>query len=132
MDAVLEDGYQLVFPLTSLLETGNHIANAPHGRYDAANRFSSVLADALVGTVPWTPFAEQVNMLGPSMLESICVDWPAKAAAKVSIGDFLITAVADYYSRASMEVRILSSDAALRSYVPAVPLRKPRRRTGRG
>ena len=43
-------------------------------------------------------------MLGPSMLESICEAWPEKAAANVSIGDFLITSVADYYSRAGTHV----------------------------
>lgn len=132
IDAALADGYQLVFPLTTLIETGNFVANASEHRHEAATRLSQTLLSALKGNQPWTPFADQVSMLGASTLIDMCHNWPVAAARKVSMGDYLITRVADYYSLTGMMVMILSSDAALRAHVPQAPKKLPRRRKGMG
>jgi hypothetical protein len=58
---------------------------------------------------------------------SLARDWPALAASKMSLGDATIKYVADYYSEAGFNVRILTSDEALRAYEPKRPKVKPRR-----
>ena len=130
IDAALEDGCQLVFPITTLVEAGNHAAHAPYDRRDAAMRLAQKLDEALAGRRPWTSFTEQFSTIGEEALARVCTDWPDLAARKVSIGDHLITAVADYYGLGGFDVRILSSDALLRSHVAARPPRRPRRRGG--
>lgn len=127
INGAIGDGCQLVLPITTLIETGNHIAHSDQ-RYETATRFVAVLAQASIGEIPWTPFADQLSTIKDDALSSIREEWPAAAARGVSIGDFLITSVADYYSRGGFEVRILTSDTLLRSHVPAQPVAVPRRR----
>jgi|OM-RGC.v1.021123813 hypothetical protein len=125
---VIDDGCQLVFPIATLVETGNHAAKAAHGRREAALRIAEKLSEALHGAKPWTSFSDQFGTLGFDSLKDVCLKWPDRAAEKVSIGDHLISSVADYYGRAGFDVEILSSDAVLRAHVPARAEKIPRRR----
>lgn len=131
IDAELKGGAQLVFPLATLVETGNHITHAPHDTYQAAERLSELLRKAIEGAAPWIPFAEQSTTISGDGLMEIVENWKNEAARGISIGDFLIQKVADYYSIASFEVKILSSDYHLRQYQPKKPPREPRRRQRR-
>ncbi|WP_292054696.1 MULTISPECIES: hypothetical protein [unclassified Martelella] len=126
--SALEADFQLVFPLTTLIETGNHISHASNLRFETAKNFADILRKASQGEEPWTPFSEQFATVGEHSLSSIVEEWPKAAARGLSLGDFLITTVADYYSLASFEVKILTSDSELRSHIPAKPQKLPRRR----
>lgn len=128
IDAALAEGFQLVMPVTSVIETGNHISHATTERFEKATEFVTFLNRASVGTEPWAPFSEQFGTLGASIGE-LAPNWPEAAARGVSLGDFLITSVADYYSLADFTVRIITTDQLLRSHVPLKPERKPRRRS---
>lgn len=122
------EGFNLIFPITTLLETGNHIAHGNHHRFEKATELVEVLRKASTGEEPWTPFSEQFATIGEEALGHLVVRWPEAAARGVSLGDFLITSVADYYSLAGYSVRIITSDTLLRQHVPAQPPSKPRRR----
>ncbi|MBO9479155.1 hypothetical protein J7382_16540 [Shimia sp. R11_0] len=119
-------GFQLVMPVTSVVETGNHISHAPTQRYEKAQEFVTFLNRASTGEEPWAPFSEQFATIDTAIGE-LAPLWPDAAARGVSLGDFLITSVADYYSVAGFEVRIITSDNLLRSHVPKRPERTPRR-----
>jgi len=123
-------GRQLVFPITTLIEAGNFSAQTPHSRREAAQRLSEKLREALSGSRPWSSFTEQFTTIHQDALTMVCDHWPDEAAREVSIGDYLIKSVADYYGRSGFDVNILSSDSLLRSHVPAEPEKKPRRRGG--
>lgn len=127
----IEQGYQLVFPFTALIETGNHIAHSNALRFEKATEFVGVINAAANGQEPWLTFSAQVSTLQDQTLGQVVNSWPEAAARGVSLGDHMITAVADYYSMAGCEVEILSSDAILRTYVPARPTKRPRRRSKR-
>lgn len=129
IDDVVAEGYELVFPLTTLLETGNHIANSVNHRFEKATEFMDVLATAAAGDAPWANFGDQFETIRKKSTEAISAEWPVMAARGVSLGDYLITAVADYYSLADFDVQIMSSDRMLRSHVSPKPDKKPRRRS---
>lgn len=128
IDKAIEEGCLLVFPITTLIETGNHISHANSRRFERATAFVEVIMKASDGEAPWVPFAEQFGTISTKALGKLTEDWPDAAVRRVSLGDFLITSVADYYSLSGFSVLIISSDALLRSHVPATPEHVPRRR----
>ncbi|MGQ3486962.1 hypothetical protein [Roseovarius pacificus] len=130
IQAAEDEGRELVFPLTCLIETGNFIACAGQQRREKALQLCLKLRQSLSGERPWSPFTDQFANMDEAALRNVVEHWPDAAARGVSIGDFLITEVADYYSRSGLDVTILTSDALLRSHVPAKPAKLPRRRRG--
>lgn len=124
----VDDGFELILPITTLIEAGNHIAHSSGDRYVVASRFTDIIEKSTNGERPWTPFLDNFVILNSESLNKIVSEWPEAAARNLSLGDFLITLVADYYAKSGFLVRILSSDAQLRSYVPMTPVSVPRRR----
>ncbi len=63
MEHLLESGAVLYLPLTTILETGNHIGHMPHGgeRRRAAQHFVNRIQEALDGKAPWhvAPFVDE-------------------------------------------------------------------------
>lgn len=125
-------GSTFVLPMATLIETGNHIAQANDN-----NRFqrASALAVYLRGTAdeqsPWAAFTDQTTLWQPDKLRELADNWPKLAAASISIGDATIKDVAEHYARASYHVEILTGDAGLKAYEPTAPILIPRRRGGR-
>ena len=121
-------GGTFVLPLASLIETGNHIAQAPKERYETARRLAQHLRDAADANNPWAAFTEQADLWQADKLKSLAEAWPSLAAQRLSMGDATIKDVAEYYARVGYEVEILTGDAGLKSYQPASPPSIPRRR----
>lgn len=51
--AMVSDGCQFVLPLTSLIETGNHICNSGGNRRAAAERYERLIGQIADGRAPW-------------------------------------------------------------------------------
>ena len=117
-----------VLPLASIIETGNHVAQAPRDRFRLAIRLSEIIADAANATSPWAAFTDQADLWGAERLRSLVKEWPDLAVGGMSIGDATIKDVADYYARAQYDVEIVTGDAGLKAYTPARPISVPRRR----
>lgn len=130
VDAVLNAnaGATIVLPLATIIETGNHIAQAQGDRHSVALEFCEMLKQSAKGTIPWAAFSEQADLWRAENLIALSSKWPALAAARHSMGDATITDVAEYYSKASLKVEIITGDAGLKAYEPAVPPVQPRRR----
>jgi hypothetical protein len=128
VESELDKGSMIVLPLATIIETGNHISQAPRLRFETANRLSEQLRKAAQSESPWAAFTEQSILWEPDQLTLLADQWPALAARKISIADATIKHVADYYARAGYAVRILTADTALRHYEPPAPTKKPRRR----
>lgn len=122
-------GKTFVLPVATLIETGNHIAQAAQYRYERATSLMGHLRESLDGTSPWAAFTDQSSLWGSGQIESLVREWPNLATQRLTIGDATIKNVADYYSLAGFDVTILTADAGLKAYEPRRPVVLPRRRS---
>lgn len=127
----LGEGYTLVLPLATIIETGNHIAQSKTGdRFVLASRLADLLHKVADAESPWAAFVDQAGLWQEKSLREIASHWPKRAAECHSMGDMTITLVADHYARARLQVEIWTGDAGLRNHQPTTPLSlaPPRRR----
>jgi hypothetical protein len=125
-------GATFVLPIASLIETGNHIAQAAdNSRFERAGRLAEYLLGAADEKSPWAAFTDQSALWQPEQLRRLADTWPALAAGGTSIGDATIKDVAEHYASASYHVEILTGDAGLKAYEPSTPAMVPRRRGGK-
>lgn len=126
----IQAGATLVLPLATIIETGNHIAQASQ-RYEKAQALAKIMADAADENTPWAAFTEQSHLWDAEGLKQLSIRWLARVANGDSIGDVAITTVANFYARKGFSVEILTGDSGLKAYEP-MPLAKiPRtRRSG--
>lgn len=117
-----------VLPIASLIETGNHIAQASKDRYRCATALTECLAAAADARSPWAAFTDQSVLWEPEQLRALSKGWPKLAEGGTSIGDATIKDVANHYAKAGYRVEILTGDEGLKAYQPESPLLDPPRR----
>ena len=121
-----------VLPLATIIETGNHIAQAAGDRFTPAQRLADLMKQAADENKPWAAFTQQAELWDANGLRELAKSWPTQAAAQLSIGAGTIIRVADYYVRGGYTVEIWTGDAGLKAQQPvsspAQPLPPPRRR----
>ena len=117
-----------VLPIATLIETGNHIAQASKYRFERASSLAGYLREAADAKSPWAAFTDQSQLWQAENLRALADTWPHLANAGTSIGDATIKDVAEYYAKAGYFVEILTADAGLKAYQPAQPVARPRRR----
>lgn len=127
----ISDGFTLVLPLATIIETGNHIAQAPKHRRQKATELGRLMSEAAEANTPWAAFKHQTELWGPDRLRELAESWPAKADMKFSLGDATIERIGDFYAKTGCEVRFLTADVQLRAYEPPPPPLIPRRRQTR-
>ncbi len=119
-----EAGVQLVLPIASIIETGNHIAQAGdgHGRRASAKAFVELLRLTAKGGAPWV--LHSVAWDG-RMLALLC-DGPGQVGTFVQMagtgilgaGDMAILAECQLYTMrtAGVDVRVWTHDERLAAY----------------
>ena len=117
-----------VLPIATLIETGNHISQAPSQRFERASSLAGYLREAADAQSPWAAFTDQSQLWQAENLRALADTWPQLATGGTSIGDATIKDVAEYYAKAGYFVEILTGDAGLKAYQPAQPVAIPRRR----
>ena len=117
-----------VLPIATLIETGNHIAQAPNHRFERASSLATYLREAADAQSPWAAFTDQSPLWQAENLRALADSWPELAKGGTSIGDATIKDVAEYYAKAGYHVEILTGDAGLKAYEPVQPVAIPRRR----
>lgn len=117
-----------VLPLATIIETGNHIAQAAHSRRERALLLAEIMKDSANQKTPWAAFSEQSTLWSPEKLIMLADAWPELANQKLSLGDTTIKDVAEYYASMGYQVEILTGDEGLKSYEPAAPVEMPRRK----
>jgi len=120
-----------VLPLASIIETGNHIANATHSRKERGEALAELMRNSADQQTPWAAFSDQSVLWSPDKLKLLADTWPDLAAQKLSLGDATIMDVAEYYAQMNCQVEILTGDHGLKSYEPSTPQEIPRRRRPR-
>jgi len=128
LDKERSQGSTFVLPIATLIETGNHIAQAPGQRFERASDLAGYLKEAADAQSPWAAFTEQSSLWESDNLRKVAETWPALATGGTSIGDHTIKDVAEYYAQAGYFVEILTGDAGLKAYEPVQPASIPRRR----
>ena len=103
-----------VLPIATLIETGNHIAQAKILRFERATDLASYLREAAEAKSPWAAFTEQSQLWGTENLRALAQNWPELAKGGFSIGDATIKDVAEFYAKAGYFVEILTADAGLK------------------
>jgi len=121
-----------VLPLASIIETGNHVAQASGDRYSVAVELADIISSAAMGSSPWAAFTDQSGLWEKEQLANLAKNWPNLAKSGLSIGDATIKDVAEYYAKARFSVEIITGDAGLKAYEPVSRLQVPRRRQNRG
>ena len=116
-----EAGERFVIPITAVIETGNHIAQAASDRRAAAERFVQFLAAAGSGQAP---FAVQRSGWDDDFIVELCSgnatgqEFVDLAQAKMGAGDVAILVERDRFKRESAysEVQVWTLDDALNAY----------------
>jgi hypothetical protein len=133
IESEIKKGTKFVLPYTTLIETGNHIAQIKGNndkKYSIASTFVTIVSNALKGNSPWIVFADsQKNIETPDDFIGVLQDWFTNHLQDLSLGDILIKKIADYYSNLN-DVHIYTCDEKLAAYSPLVlsPI-IPRRRS---
>ena len=119
----------LVLPLATLIETGNHIAQAKYSRRQRGDALGELMRLSADEQTPWAAFSDQDILWTPEKLKELADNWPALAEGQMlSLGDATIKDVAEYYAQMGWEVEILTGDQGLKAYEPTAPVLLPRRR----
>ena len=132
IEEAIRDGFTLVLPLATIIESGNHIAQARSQRRHTALALAKRMRDAADARTPWAAFKHESDLWGPEQLRQLAETWPPLAEGKFSLGDATIRRIGDYYAKAGCEVRFLTADSQLRAYEPPPPPLVPRRRQQQG
>lgn len=81
----IEQEANLLLPMATILETGNHIAHAPRRRHETAERFAEQVRLALDGKAPWA-----VPKLAREDMRRWIDRFPREAAKELSLADLSI------------------------------------------
>jgi len=117
-----------VLPLATIIETGNHIAQASGDKITFINSFIDVINASADNQSPWAAFTEQSELWAADNLKLLAEKWRDTAQAGQSLGDAAIVDVANHYAQLGYTVEILTGDEGLKSYEPLPPVVIPRRR----
>ncbi len=118
---------RFVLPLATIIETGNHIAQAPSNRYELAQKFADLMVKAATEESPWAAFVNQSELWTAENLSKLAQEWIPLATQKISLGDTAIKTVAEFYHQLGSRVEILTGDAGLKAYEPIAPAPRKRR-----
>lgn len=123
-----QDITTFVLPLASIIETGNHIAQAAHSRRERGQSLAELITKSANQETPWAAFFEQSVLWSSEKLVALADAWPDLAAQKLSLGDATIKDVAEYYAQMGYRVEILTGDTGSKAYEPSAPAEIPRRK----
>lgn len=124
-------GATFILPLACIIETGNHIAQAPHSRRERAVALADLIRKTADQESPWGAFTDQSTLWSVEKLKDLADTWPDLAGARISLGDATIKDVAEHYAQMGWDVEILTADRGLKAYEPRTAPAIPRRRRSR-
>jgi len=113
-----KEGYTFILPIAAIIETGNHITQATDC-YNTAKRLADALVKSAKGVSPWAVFSGQNVIWTAEALKEIADEWPKLATSKLSMGDYTIIQIANYYySLGNFHVEIFTDDKQLKAWQP--------------
>lgn len=71
IDEEMGQGAFFVLPIATIIETGNHISKATHGRKERAEALSDILRKSADGSSPWAAFSAQNDLWEKDKLKNL-------------------------------------------------------------
>lgn len=116
----VENKTQIVLPLASIIECGNHITQIKRkDSKEYVDRFADFIDKALDGTEPWDIFFNQEELFKTEKIREWIGNWRQLSQCGISMGDASIIQVAYMYDKYDAEAEIYTADEGLRAYQPA-------------
>ena len=108
----------LILPVSTIIETGNHIAHIDDGRTrrDVATRFSRILKNIINEVIPWKLYGTKLEV---SDIDWIASEFPDYSLSETGIGDLCIIRQYSIYKESFPgigKIMIWSVDNHLSSY----------------
>ncbi len=117
IDEQTRNGATLVLPMTTIIETGNFIAQVEHGRKEVARRFADMIVEAADGKQPWAVFSRQKDLWDGGKLKDLANRWSETVVVeKQSLGDAAIVDVAAFYKELGCTIEIFTGDGGLKNW----------------
>ena len=124
IDEEIKKGTKLCLPITSVIETGNHIAHVRGNRENAANAFADIIEKSASGETPWIVFDQQNYLWEKDKLQELAKEWCEIVKDKEhAFGDAIIVKIAEYYSP-TFDVEIFTADQFLKEFERKIVGRK--------
>ncbi|MEB3339916.1 hypothetical protein [Okeania sp.] len=99
-----------VLPLATIIETGNHIAQATKKRYEISKKLANLMILTADHQTPWAVFTELSILWNTENLKQLADEFPDFASRRFALGDATIKKIADYYNKQRNQVEILTVD----------------------
>lgn len=124
IDSIIKKKGTLILPLSVIIETANHIAQAAHSRKSKAALLFDKIVAAANGTAPWRNFPEPEILWNQQWYKSAADEWPVLAEQKLGLADYTLSSIAIYFNELGSEVRTLTTDNAVAARVGHLPARR--------
>jgi hypothetical protein len=131
VDEIIGRSGTLILPLSVVIETANHVAQASHSRRVKAQQLFDRVVASLNGTHPWKQFDEPLRLWNEKWYLQAQKEWPDYADRRVGLADYSIAAISKYFFELGAEVITLTSDEALKAEVGHLVPNPPSRRRPR-
>lgn len=118
IDMEADAGSELLLPLATIIETGNHIAQLKNNRRPYAEAFTDIIRASVNDENPWTAFSTQIKLWNDINLLALADKFVEYCERGLGIGDTTIVDVANFYYAARYNVKIFTGDMGLKSYQP--------------
>lgn len=124
MDRRFGDGKRFVIPVTTVIETGNHVPQCSGNRHEIAGRLVRFLRAAIEGVAPWLILDPHLGAPFPnSLCEGASTGLPLEtlAAQKVGAGDVAILVERDQWLAGSAfsTANVWTNDEGLKAHAQA-------------
>lgn len=109
-------GTKLCLPMTSVIETGNHIAHANANKVPSADALKEIIIKSANGENPWLVFDQQNGIWEVDKLTDMVTTWNAEVKQKEhALGDAIIVEIAKTYV-SNFDIEIFTGDSLLKEY----------------
>lgn len=114
----IENNTTFIIPVSSIIETGNHIAQSSGDRYNVAKKLVDIIHKSADAESPWATFTQQSSLWTSDALKLLANKWQETVVSGQSLGDASIVDVANYYHNLGRDVEIYTGDGGLKAYEP--------------
>jgi hypothetical protein len=122
VDEIIGDGGTMILPNSVVLEVARLVSQAPNSRRTKAEQLLDRTLASLEPISPWKRFSEFERLWSEEWYAGARREWPDYADRRVSLTDFSLLWIVQYFRELGTDARLITTEAALRSAAEAIPL----------
>lgn len=112
----IKQGTKLCLPMTSVIETGNHIAHIKGNKAPSADALMDKIIKSANGDNPWLVFDQQNGIWEAERLTELITTWNTEVKKEEhALGDAIIIEIAKSYAP-NFDIEIFTGDNLLKEY----------------